>query len=151
MLSKVPGAKILAGSAVVVEAQQSIAQQEECIRLVEIVPAAILAAAERAAESKEQLTRRRRQLPDEAQIFADGFAIGIAFMLQVWQAHLLGININVQALYVMAVCAPVAICLRCSAPAHLGCLHCLHALYVGLLQVLAWVKVPCFAECLLYL
>lgn len=83
-----PGANIPAGSsvhAVVIEAQQSIPQQDGCMRLGEVVPAAILAAAERAAESKEQLTRRRRQLPDEAQIFADGFAIGIAFLLQVWQ------------------------------------------------------------------
>ena len=70
--------------AVVLEAERSLAQQDS-MQLVELVTAAILAAAERAAEAKEQSMRHRRQLPEDAQIFADGLAIGVAFLLQVRQ------------------------------------------------------------------
>ena len=64
------------------EAHENICQQD-CQHVGQIMPAAILTAAEKAAEAKEQAIRRRHQLPDEAQIFADGFAIGLAFLLQV--------------------------------------------------------------------
>ena len=58
----------------------SSSQQE----LLQVAAAASLSAADHAVESKEQLTRRSRKLPDEAQLFADGFAVGLAFALQVW-------------------------------------------------------------------
>lgn len=57
--------------------------QQDCHHLGQIMPAAILSAAEKAADAKEQATRPHHRLPDEAQIFADGFAIGLAFLLQV--------------------------------------------------------------------
>lgn len=68
--------------AVLTQAQVSMTQQD-CQHLEQLVPAAILIAAERAAEAKEQTTRHRRQLPDQAQIFADGFAIGLAVLVEV--------------------------------------------------------------------
>ena len=64
------------------QALESVTQQEQQ-HLEHIVPAATLAAAERAAEAKEQTTKPRRQLPDQAQIFVDGFAIGLAVLLEV--------------------------------------------------------------------
>lgn len=63
--------------------------QQDCQHLGQIMPAAILSAAEKAADAKEQATRRHHRLPDEAQIFADGFAIGLAFLLQVGTRHVL--------------------------------------------------------------
>ena len=67
---------------VMTEACENICQQD-CQHLAQIMPAAILTAVEKAAEAKEQATSLRHQLPDKAQIFADGFAIGFAFLLQV--------------------------------------------------------------------
>ena len=67
---------------VMTEAHRTIFQQD-CQHLGQVMPAAILTAAEKAAEAKEQAIRGCHQLPDEAQIFADGFAIGLAFLLQV--------------------------------------------------------------------
>lgn len=64
------------------QAHGSLKRQDQQ-RLEQIVPAATLAAAERAAEAKELTTKPRRQLPDQAQIFADGFAIGLAVLLEV--------------------------------------------------------------------
>ena len=68
---------------VLTHAHASVAQHD-CQQLGLVMPSAILAAAEKAAEAKEQLTRRR-QLPHEAHIFADGFAIGMAFVMEVNQ------------------------------------------------------------------
>lgn len=42
-----------------------------------------LTAAEAAAEAKEQLWTHRRKLPDQAQASDDGFALGLACVLQV--------------------------------------------------------------------
>lgn len=67
---------------VMTKAREDISQQY-CQHLGQVMPATILTAAEMAAEAKEQAIRRRHQLPDEAQNFADGFAIGLAFLLQV--------------------------------------------------------------------
>ena len=64
------------------QALERVPQQEQQ-HLEHIVPAATLAAAERAAEAKEQTTKPRRQLPDQAHIFADGFAMGLAVLLEV--------------------------------------------------------------------
>lgn len=65
-------------------------------RLQQVVPAATLAAAERAAEAKELTTKPRRQLPDQAQIFADGFAIGLAVLLEVQHVCLVGASAGAQ-------------------------------------------------------
>ena len=51
--------------------------------LLQIGAAAILSAADRGVHSKEQATRRSRTLPNDAQMFADGFAVGLSFALQV--------------------------------------------------------------------
>ena len=67
---------------VIAGAQESRSHQD-CQQLGQIMPAAILATAEKTAEAKEQAIRRRHQLPDEAQIYTDGFAIGLALLLQV--------------------------------------------------------------------
>ena len=51
--------------------------------LLQIAAAATLSAADRGVHSKEQATRRSRTLPNDAQMFADGFAVGLSFALQV--------------------------------------------------------------------
>ena len=51
--------------------------------LLQTAPAACLSAAESAVEAKEQMIRRCQNLPNEAQVFADGFALGLAFVLEV--------------------------------------------------------------------
>ncbi|KAL3162328.1 hypothetical protein ABBQ32_010012 [Trebouxia sp. C0010 RCD-2024] len=72
--------------AVLTQAHGSLKLQDQQ-RLQQVVPAATLAAAERAAEAKELTTKPRRQLPDQAQIFADGFAIGLAVLLEALEQH----------------------------------------------------------------
>ncbi len=69
--------------AVLAEAQDASMQQGCKQALLQVAAAATLAAAVHAVESKEQMTKRMRNLPDEAQIFADGFALGLAFVMEV--------------------------------------------------------------------
>lgn len=77
------------------KAREDISQQF-CQHLGQVIPAAILTAAAKAAEAKEQAIRRRHQLPDEAQIFSDGFAIGTAFLLQVGTSAALTVLLDQQ-------------------------------------------------------
>ena len=51
--------------------------------MLQLSGALILTAAEAAAEAKEQLLTHRGKLPDQAQAFDDGFALGLACVLQV--------------------------------------------------------------------
>ncbi len=51
--------------------------------LLQVAAAATLSAADHGVQGKEQATRRSRTLPDDAQMFADGFAVGLSFALQV--------------------------------------------------------------------
>ena len=51
--------------------------------MVQVAGAASLVAAESAAEAKQQLMVQRRRLPEQAQAFSDGFAVGLAFLLKV--------------------------------------------------------------------
>ena len=74
--------------AVMREAQAQSAQQD-CEPTGQVLLAAVLAAAGKFAEAKEHLIRRRRHISDEALIFADGFAIGLAFLMEVqWNASM---------------------------------------------------------------
>lgn len=45
--------------------------------------AASLAAAESAAEAKEQLSTQRRRLPEQARAFDDGFSVGLVVLMKV--------------------------------------------------------------------
>ena len=51
--------------------------------MLQVSGALSLTAAEAAAEAKEQLLSHRRKLPEQAQVFDDGFALGLAYTVQV--------------------------------------------------------------------
>ena len=75
-----------------IKARKCITQQD-AQHLGQILPSAILTAAEKAAEAKELATRHRSHVSNEALIFADGFAIGLAFVLEVGTFALLVLQI----------------------------------------------------------
>lgn len=51
--------------------------------MVLIAGAASLAVAESMAEAKQQLMTQRQRIPEQAQVFDDGFGVGLAYFLQV--------------------------------------------------------------------
>lgn len=63
--------------------------------MLQVAGAASLVAAESAAEAKQQLMVQRRRLPEQAQAFSDGFAVGLAFLLKVsLQMHQLVVTVS---------------------------------------------------------
>jgi len=65
------------------QAQDADVQQSLPAAFLQVAAAATLSAADHGVHSKEQATRRSRTLPNDAQMFADGFAVGLSFALQV--------------------------------------------------------------------
>ena len=75
-----------AGDAVpaVLEAAQGAQAHKSCRQtFLQVIPAAILASADAGVEFKEQVVKPSHHLPDDAHMFADGFALGSAFVLEV--------------------------------------------------------------------
>ncbi|DBA77759.1 TPA: hypothetical protein ACH3X2_008449 [Trebouxia sp. C0005] len=69
--------------AVLAQAQDADVQQSLPEAFLQVAAAATLSAADHGVHSKEQASRRSRTLPDDAQMFADGFVVGLSFALQV--------------------------------------------------------------------
>ena len=78
--SRCTGEAILA---VFAQAQDADMQKSLPESFLQVAAAATLSAADHGVHSKEQATRRSRNLPDDAQMFADGFVVGLSFALQV--------------------------------------------------------------------
>jgi len=68
---------------VLAQAQDADMQKGLPEAFLQVAAAATLSAADHGVHSKEQATRRSRNLPDDAQMFADGFVVGLSFALQV--------------------------------------------------------------------
>lgn len=65
------------------QAQDADVQKGLPEAFLQVAAAATLSAADHGLHGKEQATRRSRTLPNDAQMFADGFAVGLSFALQV--------------------------------------------------------------------
>ncbi|KAL0047176.1 hypothetical protein WJX82_008696 [Trebouxia sp. C0006] len=68
--------------AVLAQAQDADVQKGLPEAFLQVAAAATLSAADHGVQGKEQATRRSRTLPNDAQMFADGFAVGLSFALQ---------------------------------------------------------------------
>ncbi|KAL0039142.1 hypothetical protein WJX77_009062 [Trebouxia sp. C0004] len=67
---------------VLAHAQDADVQKSLPAAFLQVAAAATLSAADHGVQGKEQATRRSRTLPDDAQMFADGFVVGLSFALQ---------------------------------------------------------------------